>query len=431
MHRPQQTAGPLASLISHLTARRSAILQAWRESVTKDPDLTTPNALPRHQFEDHIPALLDVLEQKLRVHDGQFPEAVEAKRQEGAASHGLQRWQQGYHPREVAREWGHLHLRLADEIEQYAIGHPGLPAEVTAAAWRTVAEFCNAGVADSATQYFLLQQTEAEGQARDLERTLAAVREAERERVELFRQAAHDLRGNVGTVRNVATGLSQPDLPEAMRERFTLLLERSVASLHSMLDEVMDLARLQAGREVREERPFDAADVLRQLGDGCRPQADQRGLTLRIEGPDALPVSGDAMKVCRIAQNLLLNAVKYTPAGGVTLGWADGGRGDNRRWEFWVQDTGPGVPVGSGAPLATALQDATDASHPAAATTPPPPVPPPSAPPPRGEGIGLSIVKRLCELLDATLELESRPGEGSTFRVLLPKQYSAPPAGTP
>lgn len=199
-----------------------------------------------------------------------------------------------------------------------------------------------------------------------------------------------------------------------------------------MLDEVMDLARLQAGREVREERPFDAADVLRQLGDGCRPQADQRGLTLRTEGPDTLPVCGDAVKVSRIAQNLLLNAVKYTRAGGVTLGWADGRKGDSQRWEFWVQDTGPGVPVGSVAPLATALQYATEAAKPAAATTtPPPPVPPTAAPPPRGEGIGLSIVKRLCELLDATLEMESRPGEGSTFRVLLPKQFSAPPADTP
>jgi len=431
MDRSQQAAAQLASLVSYLTARRSAILRVWRESVERDPELTTPNSLPRHQFNDHIPALLDALEHKLRVAAGQYPDAAEAKRQEDAATHGLQRWQQGYHPREVTREWGHLHLRLADELEQFAANHPDLQPEVMATAWRTVAEFCHAGVSDSATRYFHLQQTEAEGHFRDLERTLAEVREADRERAELFRQAAHDLRGNFGTVRNATNGLTQPNLPDGARERFTKLLERSVTSLHSMLDEVMDLARLQAGREVREESPFDAAAIFHDLCERCRPQAEARGLFLHIVGPATLSVDGDAGKVRRIAQNLLLNALKCTTAGGVTVGWGDGLAGDTRRWAFWVRDTGPGFQTTPGTPLADALKDATaDARKLAGESVPPPPVAPPYAPDrTRGEGIGLSIVKRLCELLDATLELESKAGEGSTFRVLLPKRYTVTPDG--
>lgn len=431
-HSPQ-TAAQLASLVSYLNARRAAILQSWRESVERDPALTTPNSLPRHQFNDHIPTLLDALEQKLRVHAGQYQEVAEVRRQEEAATHGLQRWQQGYHPNEVTREWGHLHLRLADELEQFAADHPDLKPDVMSTAWRTLAHFCTAGVADSAASYLHLQQTEAEGHVRDLERALAEVRAAERERAELFRQAAHDLRGNFGTVRNVTSGLTQPNLPDGARERFTRLLERSVTSLHAMLDEVMDLARLQAGREVREVARFDAAAVLRDLCDGCRPQADGRGLFLAAEGPDELPVDGDAGKVRRITQNLLLNALKCTAAGGVTVGWGDAPAGDPRRWAFWVRDTGPGFQTAPGTPIADALKDATaEARKLAGEAVPPPPVAPPYAPDrTRGEGIGLSIVKRLCELLDATLELESKPGEGSTFRVLLPKQYSATPDGTP
>jgi signal transduction histidine kinase len=423
-----QMADGLVSLVSHLAARRPDVLRAWRESVERDPDLTTPNSLPRHQFNDHIPALLDALAHKLLVRAGQFPpDAGEAKRQEDAATHGLQRWQQGYHPREVTREWGHLHLRLADELERFTDAHPHLDPHVMPAAWRTVAEFCSAGVADSAARYFQLQQTEAEGHARDLERTLAEVREAERLRGELLREATHDLRGQFGAVRNATNGLTLPNLPDAARERFTRLLERTVGSLHAMLDDVMDLARLQAGREVRVEQAFDAAAVLRDLCDGCQPQADGRGLYLRTDGPPEMAVAGDPGKVRRIAQNLTLNALKCTTAGGVTIGWADGPAGDPLRWVFWVKDTGPGFQSAPGAPVADALKDATaDAKKLAGEPVPPPPVAPPYAPDrTRGEGIGLSIVKRLCELLDATLELESNPGEGSTFRVLLPKRYGA------
>lgn len=416
-----KAAGQMAALVEHLTARRAAILSGWRQAVEADPELTTANALPRVQFNDHIPALLDALARKLRAHAGPGAADAEEKRKGGSAGHGLQRWQQGYALREVAREWGHLQSRLGDEVDRFATALPDLDPAVLTAAWRAVAEFCADGVTDSTAQFFDLQQTEAEGHVRDLRRALDHLRQLERERADLFRQAAHDLRGNVGTVRTVTAGLTHPDLPEGSRAAFTRLLERSVTSLHAVLEEVMDLARLQAGQEVREVRPFDAAAVLTALCDTARPQAEGRGLELVGSGPPNLPVEGDAGKVGRIAQNLLLNAIKYTPAGRVTVGWGDGKEGDPRRWMFWVQDTGDGLPAASAAPIAGALQEATAE----AAGSPAPPQTPAASREPRGEGIGLSIVKRLCELLDATLELESAPGRGTTFHVFLPRGYPA------
>jgi signal transduction histidine kinase len=98
-----------------------------------------------------------------------------------------------------------------------------------------------------------------------------------------------------------------------------------------------------------------------------------------------------------------------------------------------VRDTGPGFHAGPGAPLAAALQEATnearelDSRAGESSSTMSADVH--DARPvrqQRGEGIGLSIVKRLCELLDASLELESAPGEGTTFRVVFPRRY--PPA---
>jgi signal transduction histidine kinase len=154
-----------------------------------------------------------------------------------------------------------------------------------------------------------------------------------------------------------------------------------------------------------------------------------------MDGPSALQVEGDKPKVLRILQNLLLNAVKYTQHGGVSVTWGvDKGR-DTDRWTFSVQDTGPGIDEAHAAPLAQEIHNATEVANDAraastdrrrdmaaAATLPSQSEAAPQEQQP-GEGVGLSIVKRLCELLDAGLELETSPGQGSTFRVILPRSY--------
>ena len=167
--------------------------------------------------------------------------------------------------------------------------------------------------------------------------------------------------------------------------------------------------------------------------------AAERGLLLKAVGPTTLPVEGDAVKTRRIAQNLLLNALKYTQEGGVTATWGDSRPNDAERWMICVQDTGPGFHAGPGAPLIGALEEATEETHQVernakgneepqgGAKTAPPPRSPDPRPvhQERGEGIGLSIVKRLSELLEASVELESKPGEGTTFRVILPRRYQS------
>ena len=432
MNRTHKADEQLAALASHLSVRREAILQAWREAVKADRELSAPSSLPRTQFNDHIPELLDEFEKSLRNCSRQDRIAGAEERKEDAASHGLQRWQQGYHLREVTREWGHLQLCLVSELEEYSTAHHDLEPSTMPAAWRALATLCSQGVSDSTTQYFHLQQVEAEGHVRDMEQTLEEVRVLDRRRMDMFRQAAHDLRGNLGVVKMVSSGLTQEAIPESMRPEFLRLLESSVSSLHSMLEEVMDLTRLQAGQELRDVKPLDVAVLLRELLENLQAQATERGLFLNADGAETLVVDGDAIKVRRIAQNLLLNALKYTRAGSVTMGWGDSRNNDAKRWMLWVKDTGPGFHAGPGAPLAEALKEATaeskqvdeHASRGKQESKDQKPDPRPVHQEP-GEGIGLSIVKRLCELLDASIELESKPGMGATFRVIFPRHYDA------
>lgn len=120
----------LLALALHLASRRDAVLQAWRAAVHSDPTLSTPSSLPRSQFNDHIPDLLAAFEKRLRAWPRRESAESGARRKDDAASHGLQRWQQGYHLREVTREWGHLQLCLADELTRHSTVHHDLDAAV-------------------------------------------------------------------------------------------------------------------------------------------------------------------------------------------------------------------------------------------------------------------------------------------------------------
>jgi signal transduction histidine kinase len=438
MDRTQKIDAQCTALAEHFATRRTAILQAWRTAVAGDPQLATAASLPRTQFYDHIPGVLDAFERKLHAWPVRETASAEEEQKQDAASHGLVRWQQGFPLREVTREWGHLHLCLLDELEGYTSAHPDLEPGVMPFARRALAELCGEGVSESTAQYFHLQQIEAVGRLRDLEQALEHSRRLEEQRVQLLHEAAHDLRGGLGTVVNATACLKLENISESTREFFFHSLQRSVASLHSMLNDVMDLARLEAGQEQRCVEPFDAAVLLRELCEGLRPLAGERGLLLKAIGPTTLPVEGDAVKTRRIVQNLLLNALKYTQEGGVTVTWGDSRENDAERWMVCVQDTGPGFHAGPGAPLVRALEEATEETHQveqdargdeehqggAEAASPPPRSPDPRpVRQERGEGIGLSIVKRLSELLEASVEPESEPDEGTTFRVILPRRY--------
>lgn len=279
---------------------------------------------------------------------------------------------------------------------------------------------CSTGIEESVGRYFELQQAEAAGHVRDLESALAALKSLEEQRADLWRQAAHDLRGNLGVVANATVALTHSKLRETSRDDFVRILMRNVTSLHHLLEDVTSLARLQAGAEHRRIEPLDVTPIMQQLCEGIRPLAEQNHLFLRCEGPPGLAADGDAVKIRRIAQNLILNAVKFTREGGITVSWGDSDANDPRRWALTIQDSGPGLHGGGGKPLSSALEGKSKT-----------PVERASAPrlnnghrPESGEGIGLSIVKRLCDMLDAAIEMKSVEGAGTTFRILFPRSYS-------
>lgn len=429
----------LSALAAHLLSRRDVILDAWRAYGDVTPGKANIAAsLSRAQFNDHIPAVLDSLSHSLEA----WPEVPGEAAVEGeagkVADHGVQRWQQGYSLSEVLREWGYLQMCVAAELERYAAAHPSLEPSVMPNARRIWVQLCADGVTASATQYGRLQQTESAGHVNALERALTALHAIEQSRAEAWRTAAHDLRGSVTVVKGAATlNASGASLPELERSEVAEMLSKGVSSLNEMLNDLLSLARLEAGHEQRILTSFDAAVVLRDFCAASQAAATDRGLFLKMDGPSTLPVESDKPKVLRILQNLLLNAVKYTEHGGISVSWGLDETRDTDRWTFSVQDTGPGIDQAHAAAFAHELHDATgvadearDASTDrrrdmAGAATAPSASDEAPASERHGEGVGLAIVKRLCELLGGSLELATKPGHGSTFRVILPCKHSA------
>lgn len=433
-----ETTEALKALATYLAQRREAILSAWRRAVDSDPLLTTASTITRAQFIDHIPAVLDAFEHRLSAQGAEDRAQAREEQMASAAEHGLHRWQQGYNQPETMCEWGHLHLCLLQELERYAAACPQLERSVMPIARRELVRLCSDGVCASAARYSHLQQREAASRLRELEAALAQLRTLEMERANGWREAAHDLRGSAQVIATASAALNREGAPDQIRSHFSEVLRISVESLNKLLMDLMDQARLEAGQERRQLTSFDVASLLKSFCDATRPLAAEHNLFLKAAGPGSLIVEGDAPKIQRIVQNLVLNAIHVTQHGGVKVIWEASTDERRPQWALCVQDTGPGFRAESATPLERVLKRATAEAHEIeernlvshqtslqaeAAPTLASLSAHHSRRVPGGEGIGLSIVKRLCELLDASLELETAEGEGTTFRVIFPRRY--------
>jgi signal transduction histidine kinase len=393
----------LASLADYLTAERQEILASMRRAVSGDPRLAVALKLPRVQFQDHLPQLLSAFSARLRARTQREESSADSREVEGAEQHGRNRWQQGYNLGETILEWRHLHECLQVQIERFDARTP-MSAPAMRSAIRALATLFAEGVSESAQQHAQLHQQESQARASELSQALEHARALETTTAHTWREALHDLRGSMGLVRNASAVLVHDTAPHNARVQSQQILSRGVAAVVELLEELTDLARLESGQERVNLSTFDAGELLSRLCATTRPLAATRGLFVHADGEPELMVSGDAAKVQRIAQNLLLNAVRYTERGGVWVRWAPlDGPANARRWKLTVQDSGPGMSIGA--------LPAGDASTDRAAS---------ASSSERSEGLGLPIVRRLCLLLDAVIEVTSSPTLGTTFCVTFP-----------
>ncbi len=217
--------------------------------------------------------------------------------------------------------------------------------------------------------------------------------------------ASHELKTPLTVVRaGVERAITRPDMPPETLAALEETLQE-VNRMTELLDSLLTLARADEGRAELHREPVDLRDIIAEAGETGELLAEHAGVSIEIRlPPEPVVVSVDRSRVRQLALNLIENAVKYTPRGGevsVELGGNDG------RAVFTVADTGIGIAPGDLPHVFDRFWRADSARTRTSERA--------------GTGLGLAICKWIAEAHGGTIDVQSRPGRGTTFTVGLPR----------
>lgn len=364
----------LAGLIER---EHDSLLVSWRKQVRALPaarDLDVPT------LNDHIPHLLEELATALRA--GSSETIPQALLDTSPPAHGLQRVKDGFDIEEVVAEYNILRGCIHELAERNGLSMQGKPFHVL----NRVLD----GAIGSAVRTFATQKA----------------LEVQHRREEYLAFLAHDLRTPLSAISLTARVLElliareQSGTPDTAKKFKTL--NRNVQHLQdligTMLQENQNLEG-EAGIKL-ERRRFDLWPLVEALIHDLQPVAGIGSTQLTNEIPEDLAVYADAGLLRRVFQNLIANAISYTPRGEVVIGASR--TEDNATAECFVRDNGEGIPEDRRSTIFDKHE--TDPEKPG------------------GLGLGLAIVKTLVEAHGGAVTVESEVGVGTTFRLKLPGQ---------
>lgn len=259
---------------------------------------------------------------------------------------------------------------------------------------------------DQATEE--LRQTLEAVEVKNVELDLARKRavNANRIKTEFLANVSHEIRTPMNAIIGFSRLLEKTEL-RADQKDYILTIRKAADSLLRLLDNVLNLSRIESGKLVLQSEPFDPVDVIETAVEFIAPEAQQKNLLLRVDVSPSCPlhIVGDAGRLEQVLLNLLRNAVKFTHQGEIKvyLECIDG-QNERPRLRFTVTDTGIGMAPEQLQRLFKPFQqlDSTlTKSY-------------------EGVGLGLAITQKLCELMGGSIEVRSDPGLGTTFSVELP-----------
>ncbi|MBV8425229.1 MAG: PAS domain-containing sensor histidine kinase [Candidatus Eremiobacteraeota bacterium] len=218
---------------------------------------------------------------------------------------------------------------------------------------------------------------------------------------------SHELRTPLNAIIGF-TGTLLMKLPgplTAEQEEQLRVVQSSARHLLSLINDVLDLAKVQSGTVEVHFEPVDVAQLLAELSAGLRQTAQQKGLHFRLSLPQQqLTITTDKRALQQILTNLIGNAIKYTPAGLLHVTAAQAPRDGRRYVAFTVEDSGVGISPEDQRRIFEPFEQVDTSSTRRF----------------EGVGLGLFLSNRLAKILGGELSVVSAPGEGSTFTLMLP-----------
>jgi len=245
----------------------------------------------------------------------------------------------------------------------------------------------------------------------EIEDKAERLRRADEMKSRFLSNTSHELRTPLSSIRALSQLLlarMDGDLtPE--QERQVKYIESAANDLSELVNDLLDLAKIEAGKVELHPAPVVVENLFRALKGMLRPLVDDARVELVFEsGEDILPFDSDEGKIAQVLRNFISNAMKFTEQGEVRVSAAVDAGADEIR--FGVRDTGIGI---SPENLQLIFEEFSQIEHPLQRRS-------------KGTGLGLPLCRKLAALLGGRVEVESRSGEGSTFSLILPRTFTPP-----
>ncbi len=243
-------------------------------------------------------------------------------------------------------------------------------------------------------------------------RDLTELKRLEKLRQDFVANVSHELRTPIATLRSLAEALLMggKDDSEA-RDRFLSAIAEEAERMGRLIENLLTLARVEAGRQLWRKQPVSVAEVAQQVLNRLRPAAEGKGLTMLCRIADDLTVVADPDALTQILFNLVDNAVKYTLQGSVVVEAEQVATPDGEQIAIHVRDTGIGIPPEHLPHIFERFYRVDKARSRQLG----------------GFGLGLSIAKHLAESQGGRITVQSEVGKGSTFTLWLPAASSSAP----
>ena len=235
-----------------------------------------------------------------------------------------------------------------------------------------------------------------------LAQDLTRLRRLETVRRDFVSNLSHELRTPLASLKALAETLQEGALEDPpAAQRFVDQIQIEVDALTQMVNELLELSKIESGRFSLERSPVAASDLLRSAAQRMQVQAERANITVRVECEEDLPrVQVDSQRLEQVLINLIHNAIKFTRPGGEVLLCAESGPGEVR---FSVRDSGVGIPADEVSRIFERFYRV-DKSRTG-----------------RGTGLGLSIAKHIVEAHKGRIWAESTEGQGSMFYFTIPQ----------